>query len=232
MVKALSSFLLATFLFFFLATSARAAFVTVNDKGETVWNVLSAQDSLALGAASRGEISIKDSIDGSSTITLVNQDGKVYLNQTDVTDYTDDLVQVEERGGVKEVLIGTDGDKFTIEQNGVRALTSSAINIRPQQNELSVTTSSGNVFLGVLPLEAAESALRSRFVSRISNKNLEITESDTGILAYKIEGEKVINLLNFYEMPIPVTTQVSASTGEILSVDGPEWFKIFGFLFS
>jgi hypothetical protein len=110
-------------------------------------------------------------------------------------------------------------------------MTDFPINIRPKENELSVTTDSGAIFLSILPIEAAESALRSRFISRVSKKGIYLSEEEVGVLAYQVEGEKVFNFFNLFEYSIPVTTHVSASTGEILAVKGPEWFKIFSFLF-
>jgi hypothetical protein len=38
--------------------------------------------------------------------------------------------------------------------------------------------------------------------------------------------------LNLFELDIPVSTSVSALTGEILSVDQPTWLKVLGFMFS
>ena len=106
------------------------------------------------------------------------------------------------------------------------------INIRPRENEFSITTSSGSVFLSVLPFDAVESALRSRFMTRLPEKKILLIEGETGVLAYEVPGEKVFNILNMMEYPISVTARVSFSTGEILSIEGPEWFKVFGFLFS
>jgi hypothetical protein len=219
------------FCFFLFASDTQASLVKIDKNGEVIWQVLSSEDSLALGIAERGKIEVKD-IAGDSAATniaLKREGDKLFLN---VTTWEDSLVEIEERGDVKKVTIGKEGDKFTIEQNGVVAITDFPIIIRPRENELSVTTESGSVFLSVLPIEAAESALRSRFLSQIPEKKMFLVENESGTLAYKISGEKVLNILNMIEYPIPVVADVSVSNGEILAIEGPEWFRIFGFLFS
>lgn len=229
----LSLFFFVSFLFVFASSANASTLVTVNSEGDTVWNVLGESNFLALGIADRGKISVTDSAtQDTSSLALKKEGDKLFLNDLDVTNWNSDLVEVEERGNVKKITIGRDKDSFTISQNGVVALANFPINVRPKENELSVTTSSGSVFLSVLPYDAAESALRSRFISRLPEKKIFLTEDESGNLAYKVPGEKVFNILNVIDYPITVTANVSVSTGEILSIEGPEWFKVFGFLFS
>lgn len=230
-----SIFLLGfVFYFFLLAPPVQASLVRIDKEGNLIWKVLSSEDSLAIEIAERGEIEVKEVAVGetSTSIALKRKEGKVFLNDVEVTSWNDDLVEIEERGEVKKILIGTQADKFTIEQAGVIAMTDFPINIRPKENELSLTTSTGSVFLSILPRQAAQTALRSRFISRIPDKKVFIAEDEGGALAYIVSGEKVFNFFNLFEYAIPVTMTLSASTGEILSLEGPEWFKIFGFLFT
>lgn len=223
-------------LFLFLVTPVKAeSLMVIDNNGNVIWRVLSAQDSIALKAPER-DIDVtrvaSSEIGDDSLILLEKKDEKFYLNDLDVTDFGDDLVEIEERGEVNRLVIGIDGSSFTIEQNGVVAATEFPITIDPKRNELALKTESGSVFLSVLPIEAAESALRSRFISRLADNKVTLTERTFGILSYTIGGEKVLNVFNLFDYKIPVTAHVSASTGEILSIDGPEWFKIFSFLFS
>ncbi len=234
MKKPFSVFFVFLVLFFLFVSSANASLVVVDSVGRVIWKVLSSQDSLALDIAKRGEIEVKEAAGGETETNIaLKKDGeRFFLNELEVTGWKDSLVEIEERGEVKEILIATRGDKFAIEQNGIVALTDSSINIRPKENELSITTDSGATFLSILPVEAAESALRSRFISRIKRKEIYLSKEEVGVLAYRIEGEKVFNFFNLFEYKIPVTAHISASTGEILAVEGPEWFKIFSFLFT
>lgn len=229
-------------LFFIFPSWVNAELITITGEGEVVLNVLSYQDQLALGVPERQDLTInKLAADVSSDdnfISLKKEEGKMFLsvgegdNRLDVTNWNEDLVEIEEKADVKRIQISVKDERFAIEQDGVTALTEFPININPKENELSLTTDSGSIFLSVLPKEAAETALRSRFVTRISQNEVEISQKDLGVLAYVIKGEKVIKLLNVVNYSVPVTTHVSTSTGEVLSVDQPTWLRIFGFLLS
>jgi len=72
--------------------------------------------------------------------------------------------------------------------------------------------------------------LRAKFVNKIPDSNIELIEKDKE-LQYVIAGEKVFDILGLMEYSVPVTTFISASTGEILSIDSPTWFKYIKFLF-
>ena len=80
------------------------------------------------------------------------------------------------------------------------------------------------------PLEAVEAVLRTKLITKAVNPKIEIVEKERE-LQYIISGEKVFNILGIYEYSIPITSYISASTGEILSVDSPTWFKYVKFLF-
>jgi hypothetical protein len=227
---------LSSWLFVASPGIAQASLVRIDKEGRVIWKVLSLQDNLALGV-SKNSLEVKstvaeDDLEADARIAVRREDGKVYLNEFDVTNWQESLVEIEERGETKKATIGVAGEQFVIEQGGITAVTDFPITIDPMANELSLTTPSGSIFLAVLPAEAVESALRSRFVNRLPEKKIFIKEEDIGVLAYTISGEKVVDIFGILEYKIPVTARVSASTGEILKVDGPEWFKIFGFLFT
>lgn len=236
-------FTLFSLIFFGSKRDAQASLIAVKNSGEVVVKVLSSQDEIVLGIPKTEFLEVKEVAETNtspdSRISLVKKEEKFVLrvesdtgeSSLDVTNWGESVVEIEERGAVKRIQIGVVDGKFSIEQNGVIALTEFPITINPRENELSVTTSSGSIFLSVLPVEAAESALRSRFISKLEKK-IFLAEEEMGVLAYTIKGEKVIDFFRLFDYKIPVTAYVSASTGEILLVDGPEWFKIFGFLFA
>ena len=218
--------------------------MTINKEGEVIVNVLSSESSLELGIANRGTLEIKEVVEetesGDADIYLENENGKISLTintaedqkMLDVTDFQSDLIEFEERNDVTKIKIGLHSGRFSIEQGNIMALTDFSISINSKENEFSLTTPSGNIFLSVLPVEAVESALRSKFISRLTGEKIDLSIKDMGVLAYTVEGEKVLDVFNLFDYEIPVTAEVSAITGEILSINGPEWFKIFGFLFS
>lgn len=225
--------------FFLTATNLVAAsLMTIDEEGEVVLNVLSSEDQLALSIPERNEIEVKDiatnTATNNSSISIAKEDGKILLRvgdkELDVTTWDEDLVEIEERADVKRIEIAVEGDNFVLKQNGVSAKTSYPINIEPRDNKLSVETASGEIFLSVYPIEAAESALRSKYVTRLPDKQIGLTEKETGILTYEVDGEKEIEMLKFIDYAVPVTVYISASTGEIVSIDQPTWLRVFGFL--
>jgi len=230
-------------LFFFSDKNIYASILKVERDGNIVWKVLSDEDSTALEVPKRSSLEVKEVVKETPTsdtqILLKKSDQKISLVVTsngstkdlDVTNWKDDLVEIEERPGIQRVTIGLTDGKFSLGQNGITALTDYPINIDPKTSELSLTTSSGNRFISILPYQAVESVLRSRIVNKVESDRLEISE-EAQELQYKIFGEKVLNFFDIYKYSIPIKTSVSATTGEILFVEAPSWYKIFGSLFS
>ena len=224
--------------FFFLATPAKASIISIDKNGNIIWKILAYESPLALEIPKQN-LEVKNVTNTDSfnrEISLTKEDGKVSLkvgeNDTlDVTNMGDSLVEIEERGDTKKIEIGIKGDKFSIKEGDILALSSYPINIDPVENRLSVVTPSGKKYLGIFPYEAAQVALRSKYINKINQKTFDITEEERDV-SYLIAGDRVINLFNLIKINIPVTTKVSASTGEILSVEQPMWLKVLGFMFS
>lgn len=234
-------FTIGLFLFIF-AKGVHASIVTVNSDGKIIFNVLA--DQIALNVPQKSNLEVKDVASaGSATnenISIKKEGDKVMLlvgqgstqKTFDVTNKSEDLVTLEERANTKRINITTKDGKFAIVQNEVAGVTDYPIEIDPQKDELSVVTPSGGIFLAILPTDAAESALRSKYLSKITDKNMDISEQKTGILSYAVKGEKTINLFNLINYGVPVTTYISTSTGEVLTVDQPTWLRVVGFLFT
>ncbi|OGM05390.1 hypothetical protein A2125_02110 [Candidatus Woesebacteria bacterium GWB1_43_5] len=241
MVKKFGLFILSfTLLLFYSPAYVDASILVVNKSGEIVWNVLSTSDQLALSIGEKNDIEIREIAGGTGSnqsILLKKENEKMVLNvgdekQLDVTDWKNDLIEIEERGDVKKLTVLVKDGKFVINQGDIFAKTDFPVRIDPRENELSLITSSGSTALLVFPLEATQTSLRSKFISQITDRNLEIREKDSGILAYSVKGEKAINIFNVVNFNVPVIAFVSTTTGEILSVDQPAWLSILGFLFS
>lgn len=242
--RSLSSLSLVLFVFtlllFYPFTLVNASLLAVDKNGEIVWKVLSSEDQLALGVGEKSDLEVKE-VAGyqatNQTILLKKENEKIVLDvgetrQLDVTNWNSDLIEIEERGSVKKITVLIKDGKFIINQSDVDAKTEYPVSINPKENILALVTSTGSTSLVVLPLEAAEIALRSKYVSKVTNRELEITEADLGVLTYKVSGEKEIKIFNLASLKIPVTTFISTTTGEILSVDQPKWLSILGFLFT
>ena len=222
---------------------AHATLVVIDQKGDVVWNVLASETSL--GVPKSSEIIVKSLAAGTpganSLVSLLREGDRVTLSvkegqeekSLDVTQLGGEIIEIEERPSTRRVKIGVLGGKFLIEEEGTIALTDFPIKIDPQRAELSVATSTGQRILPFLPKEAFEVALRAKVISKVkSGETMQLTEGNQGELAYQIPGEKTLNLLNLFEINIPVSTSISALTGEVLSVDQPAWLRVLGFMFS
>jgi hypothetical protein len=222
--------------FLFSARETHAALLTIDKSGKIIWNVLSYESSLSVPKNNLEVKSVTDNQETNKLISLNMEGEKVSLkvgeeNELDVTNVPGDLVEIEERNDVKKIEIGVIENKFSIKEGGIVALSSYPINIDPVESRLSLLTPSGKKYLAIFPHEAVQIALRSKYVSKVEGDSFNINEEGKDI-SYLISGQKIINLFNVFKLGIPVTANVSASSGEILSVNQPIWLKFIGFMFS
>lgn len=240
--KILATLSLFLFLFLFSPNEASAALVHVNKDGKVIFNVLGAEDSLALGIPRKESLQIKqiasNDTPNPSQVLLNQENGKVNLSvatsegekSMDVTGYKDSLVEIEERNQANKVQIGLLDGKFSISENGITATTEFPISVDPKNATINVSAPSGVRYLAVLPFEAYQGLVKARIISTV-NGELAILEGDKGELSYVVPGQKIINVFNLFSYPVDVKTTVSASTGEVLLVDEPVWLKVLGFAF-
>lgn len=234
-----------TFITFLLlgTKTTKASILTVTKEGEVRWNVLSAEDDLSPENVDRSYIEVKKVAEvkpsDSAQILLSKEDDKVSLTLTtdnrtrkmDVSGWSSDLIEIEERKDVQKVQVALDGDKFSIINNGIKAITDFPLVIDSETSEISLKTSLGENYLLVFPYEAVQSLIRTKLINRLPGKTVNIIEED-GNLVYKISGLKVFHIFDFYEYEVPISSNVSATTGEILSLDAPGWLKVINYLFS
>ncbi len=241
-----SIFFVATLIFLFASKNQTlASLVVVGSDGEVTMTVLSVEDSIELEIPRAEYLEVKNvaesAPDQDAKISLFKKDGKVNLNVStnsgdkslDVTNYKDAVIEIEKRPQAEKITIGILGENFTISQRGVVVETDYEINIDPKSADLTLSTPSGLRYLSILPRQAVDTILRSNTINRITrqNKVFLVEQNGGGDLSYKVSGEKVINLFDLFEYSVPVTSYVSASTGEILSTEQPEWLRVLGFLF-
>ena len=235
--------ILASLIFVSSTAPSYASLIVIDNTGEVIWNVLSEEDSLALDIPRHSSIEVKKAAEttppSSSVVSLERTDGKVSLlvssdNETrelDVTGWRNNLVEIEERAEVQKLTIGIRDDKFTLSQKGVTAETTYPVSVDSERAQISLETPSGAKFISVFPIEAVESALRTNLMNRITEPKIEVFEKEQE-LQYSIQGEKVFSFFKTYDYSIPVTLFVSASTGEVLDLEAPGWFKYISFLFT
>lgn len=237
-LKLFASFVLFITLLFQAAGIASASLVTIYPNGNLGLKVLglSVEKSesleikeLALGDESGATIAFSKNDEGKVSLNIVSDNAN---SQFDVTNYTDEIVEIEERKEASRVGIYQESGNFVLKQKDILAQTSYPLSINPKTAEITVTTPSGNRFLSILPYSAYETALKAKVISSLEkDAKMEIKEGDDGVLAYVIPGEKTLDFFKIIEYKVPIKASVSASTGEVVFVDAPSWYRILGFLF-
>lgn len=210
----------------------------VNKDGNVTINVLASESFLALSVPERGELGVKNVADegvSSENISLSKENNIISLRvgdekEFDVTSWKENIIEIEERPDTKSIKIELFENKFKIESGGIYALTELPITIDPSKNKFSVTTPTGDRYVSILPSDAAETVLRAKVLSE-TQKGMDLLE-ESGVLSYMVKGDKKVNLFDFYNFAVPVTAQVSASTGEIMSIDQPPWLRVLNFFLS
>jgi len=221
--KLIFSFLFVSSVFLLFPSSSKAAMVTIKPDGYVEWQVLG-DSTLEVKSVA------KNLATANSQISLNNTNGKIELNNVDVTNLKEDLVDVQARANTSDLKIGSSGNDFTIEENGITANTSFPITIDPVKNELSVTTSSGSRLISVLPYEGSLSVIRAKLIDKVIDNKVTLNENSDGLLQYSVNGTKNINLFNVASITVNINSTVSATTGTILKVDEPQWLRVFGFI--
>lgn len=225
-----------TFLFFHSSTASYASYITVHPDGELIVNVLADEDEnggstmevtkLAENSVTKTPgVRISKSND-TVQMVITNLDGTKELH---IPEKTDTLIEIEERPETQKLSIGIQADQFFVRQKKYIALTNYPLSIDAQSAHLVATGASGDTLLSILPVEAAESTLRSGIVSNITDNTMQLVEEDNG-LQYKISGEKVFSFLNIYDYAVPVDAYVSVADGAIEKIDSTTWYRFMNFL--
>jgi hypothetical protein len=226
-----------------LPTRASAKLISIQDNGEIVWSVLSSGVDVDLEIPKASNIEVKEAAnskpakdakislqrDGEKVSMVVNAEN--YEKELDVTDWEESVIEIEERPELRQITINVIDGRFAIKQRNITALTDYPISVDSKTAKLSVTTESGDRLVSILPYNAVESLVRTRIITRIAEGGVDLVEEERE-LTYKVSGEKLLNLFNVYEHPVQMDIAVSASTGEIVKIEAPIWYKAISFLFT
>ena len=188
-----------------IALISSFAFLTVLPNGKVISNVL-----------------------GDSTLEVksVSQNTPVINGKIEIQ--KGDNVEILARPDTNDLKIGTNGNEFSIEENGIVASTAFPITIDPVKDELLVNTNSGSRLVSILPFEATLALTRGKFIDTVKNNQINLNEDANGVLLYSIKGTKNVNIFNVAKISADVASSVSASNGEIMKIDEPQWLKVLG----
>lgn len=241
-MKWLSASLVSIGITLTLTTPVSASLAVIEPDGEITLNVLGDETnsltipqseslkvtkSLSYAAGTNSQVSLQRDGDG-VYLKVANENGEETL---DVGNYSDEVVEIEERPETETMSIRVENGKFVIKQSNVSASTDYEITIDSEKARLLLDAPGGQQFLSISPREAVQTVLRAKTLSNINYDTVVIEEDGDHKLTYKVAGDKLLNFFDVYYYPVPITVQLSALTGEITYVDQPEWFKYLGFLF-
>ena len=210
-----------------------ASFLSVDKEGVITANVLGYDTesleikSLAGLNPTAGTITLSNNQE-KTELTIVSSRGERSL---DVSGLNQDIIEVEEKKTPQKLTISEKDGQFIIAQGSVLASTTYTIKLNTNDNQFMLVAPSGHKFLTTLPLEAVEFLNSANIINRLSGgSSLSISEDQSGELVYIATGEKVVKPFDLFEIIIPVTANVSATSGKVTKIDGPIWYRIFGFL--
>ena len=229
-VSLVFSLFAVSFGFLFFPTPSYASLINIKPDGKVIVNVLGAKDSIAMYVPKRQSLSVNGE---NIEIFRDGETFKLALNDSnlDITQYQDNLIEIEETPEKERVKISLVDGKFKIEQEGIAVLTSFPIEIDPSVRQISVKTETGKKYLAILPKEASAILLRSKLVDKV-DANWNLLEEQDGVLVYKLKGNKTVNIFNISKYSSEIETQVSAADGVVIGSNEPVWLKILSFFLS
>lgn len=228
-----ASLLLSVGLLFLSATPAHAALFT-KDGNDLTKNVLGAAD--ATNALQAVVTSVESVV---SNIQLGITDGKLTLSYDEsphsqdlsLENFDGDIIEITQPKEADSVMVLAAKDSFEIRQRGIKVLTQYPIEVNNSLDNLTLTTESGKRYLAVLPYDAVTPLIRTKLIDEIpTSGEIELIELTEGELTYKIRGEKNHNLFDLVTLHADISVDVSALSGDVLSVDQPTWSRILTFL--
>ena len=122
-----------------------------------------------------------------------------------------------------EIQQTSDGGLLVI-SDGEMIKTVFPLNIDKTTGEVSVVNADGTTkVIKVLPGWAAELAREAGVESRLGEIKL---ASDSGKLFFKVQGQRIIRILGFIPVTVPVSGEVNAETGDV-TTNQPWWARFF-----
>src|SRR5258705_1021196 len=194
-------------LFIFVSTPVHATYVTVTKDGEVVTKVLADSDEQIMKKGKPEKIDVtkvgEHESNTNSTVTLSKENDKIQIlvanaegsRKLTVPEKLDSLVEIEERPEIQKISIGFIDNQFSVRQEGFTALTNFPLTVDAKNARVVATTTTGDTFISVLPLEAVQSMIRSGIVTSVTDNTLTMLEVGKE-LQYNIKGEKIFSILH------------------------------------
>lgn len=242
MIKVVITIVFLAFFLFIFENTANASLILIEKNGDLTWNVLSEQDALNLETPKYSSLELKkiadENIGNTSSVSLkktaegitLSVDSENTKKEMNISDFSEEIIEIEGRPELKRIGIYSEEGNFVLKQSGVKAKTQFPLTVDAKTANLYLSTMSGNKYLSIMPYDAVVNLLRAKLLSSLPEKTIEIVEINRE-LQYKIEGQKTFSLFDIFKYNLPLTAYVSASTGEVLDVEAPGWFKVIRLFF-
>ncbi len=165
-------------------------------------------------------------------IKVEDEDGQ----ETEVGD--DELISIDERADKNQIRVRTFAtaedqarNRAIIERLNTQALTDLPLSVNLETNELTVTTSTGEKTVAVLPDQAVQNMLAANVIDQIGGQELIdlvhqggietldqviLLSEENGTPVYQVSGVKRHRLFAFIPVTTDVEVTVSAETGEVI----------------
>lgn len=175
-----------------------------------------------LGQEAENEIEEFQNIDGNLDIESSSA-GKVNTKTNRIK------LKIKDDEGTAEAELETEDGGFKLTSKGVGALTNFPIFMDPATHQLFVRTGNGLKAIRVLPDQAAAVATQSGIQNQVGKIQLiEASSSGTlnGTVVFNVEGRRNGTLLGFIPINVPVNTEISADSGQVVSTQEPFWLQL------
>ncbi|GIW57645.1 MAG: hypothetical protein KatS3mg083_590 [Candidatus Dojkabacteria bacterium] len=186
----------------------------------------------------KGELKIKYRFENGLFLAKVeNEDGEeVEMGEEEVKNIEDEIETKLEKEGIKVTSAGAD---LLFSKNNITALSRFPLAISTETNKLIVTTPKGERVVAVLPDDAVNQILKLKVIDSLektesngpserSAQGIELTTRN-GEIVYKILGKRTYRLFSLIPIQSSLEAQVSAETGQVISVDKPIITRIIDF---
>jgi hypothetical protein len=155
--------------------------------------------------------------------------------------------EVQEGTSSGKIKIRADGSQIVVARNRVAARTNFPLSLDTSTNELIVTTPAGIKRVAVLPDVAIRNMLANGFIDVAAaegeteedgqeatesadlgeiEEEIELTQTEEGLLVYSIEGYKVQRFLGIFKIRIKRLVYASADTGELVGIQQSPFYTI------
>ncbi len=178
----------------------------------------------------KGELKIKYRFENGSLLAKVeNEEGEeVEVEEDELNELENKIETKLEKEGIK---VTSQGAALLFSKNNIAALSRLPLAISTETNKLIVTTPKGERLVAVLPDDAVNRIFKLNVIDSLENaassglsggekQDIELTTRNDE-LVYKILGKRTYRLFAFIPIQASVEAQVSAETGQLVSVDKP-----------